>query len=112
VAGVGGLELRNVDANYLFERSHRFAGIQPNSGLGDYSPLSCSAADTQLGPSARRARFFRTQRLATPVLTLKPGDDFQVPPETPHAGNKNGNEKTKVAVTYVVKKGKPLASPA
>src|SRR5438046_8276645 len=36
-----GLELRNVDANYLFERSHRFAGIQPNSGFRDYSRLSC-----------------------------------------------------------------------
>src|SRR5262249_42636702 len=33
VAGHVGLELRNVDANYPFERSHRFAGIQPNSGL-------------------------------------------------------------------------------
>src|SRR5260370_37918756 len=34
-------DLRNVDANYPFERSHRFAGIQPNSGFGDYSRLSC-----------------------------------------------------------------------
>jgi hypothetical protein len=25
-------ELRNVAANYLFERSHKFPGIQPNSG--------------------------------------------------------------------------------
>src|SRR5207248_8166967 len=32
VAGVGGLELRNVDANYLFERSHS-CGNPPNSGL-------------------------------------------------------------------------------
>jgi len=31
------------------ERSHRFAGIQPNSGQGDHSRLSCSAGDTQLG---------------------------------------------------------------
>ena len=46
---MGGLELRNVDANYLFERSHRFAGIQPNSGFGDYSRLSCGVGDTQLG---------------------------------------------------------------
>ena len=38
-----GLELRNVDANYPFERTHRFAGIQPNSGHGDHSRLSCSA---------------------------------------------------------------------
>src|SRR5256714_4577654 len=48
VAGVGGLELRNVVANYPFERSHRFAGIQPNSGFGDYSRLSCGLAETQL----------------------------------------------------------------
>jgi hypothetical protein len=41
VAGVRGLELRNVAANYPFERSHRFAGIQPNSGYRDYSRLSC-----------------------------------------------------------------------
>jgi quercetin dioxygenase-like cupin family protein len=47
-----------------------------------------------------------------PTRTLKPGDGFQVPPETPHAGSKNGDKTTKVAVTYVVEKGKPLASPA
>src|SRR5438270_13432801 len=49
-------DLRNVDANYLFERSHRFAGIQPNSGLGDCSRLSCGVGDTQLGrrPGSRQ----------------------------------------------------------
>jgi hypothetical protein len=31
LAGVGGLELRNVVAKYPFERSHRFPVIQPNS---------------------------------------------------------------------------------
>jgi hypothetical protein len=39
VAEVVGLELRNVAANYPFERSHRFAGIQPNSSYRDYSRL-------------------------------------------------------------------------
>jgi hypothetical protein len=43
---------------------------------------------------------------------LKPGDGFQVPPETPHAGTPNGDKKSKIAITYVVEKGKPLASPA
>ena len=47
-----------------------------------------------------------------PTRTLKPGDGFQVPAETPHAGAKNGDKKTVLAVTYVVEKGKPLASPA
>ena len=47
-----------------------------------------------------------------PTRTLKPGDGFQVPPETPHAGVKNGDKTSKIAITYVVEKGKPLASPA
>jgi hypothetical protein len=51
-----GLELRNVAANYLFERWHRFAGIQPNSGFGNYSRLSCGVGDTRLGRSWADAR--------------------------------------------------------
>jgi len=47
-----------------------------------------------------------------PIRTLKPGDGFVVPPNTSHAGGKNGDQKTKIASTYVVEKGKPLASPA
>jgi quercetin dioxygenase-like cupin family protein len=43
---------------------------------------------------------------------LKPGDGFQVPAETPHAGGKNGDKMTRITSTYVVQKGKPLASPA
>jgi len=43
---------------------------------------------------------------------LKPGDAFQVPANTPHAGGKAGTAKTKLIITYVVEKGKPLASPA
>ena len=47
-----------------------------------------------------------------PTVALKPGDGFQVPAGTPHAGGKNGDKKTKIVSTYVVEKGKPLASPA
>jgi quercetin dioxygenase-like cupin family protein len=46
-----------------------------------------------------------------PTRSLKAGDGFQVPPETPHAGVKNGNKKTRLAITYVVEKGKPLVTP-
>ncbi len=42
---------------------------------------------------------------------LKPGDGFQIPPETPHAGGKPGDAKSRILITYVVEKGKPLASP-
>jgi quercetin dioxygenase-like cupin family protein len=47
-----------------------------------------------------------------PTRTLKMGDGFQVPPGTPHAGGKPGASKTRILITYVVEKGKPLATPA
>jgi quercetin dioxygenase-like cupin family protein len=47
-----------------------------------------------------------------PTLALKPGDGFQVPAGTPHAGGKPPDTKVRVSSTYVVEKGKPLASPA
>jgi quercetin dioxygenase-like cupin family protein len=42
---------------------------------------------------------------------VNPGDGFQIPPETPHS-LRNGPDKTRVVVTYLVEKDKPLASPA
>jgi hypothetical protein len=74
VAGHVGLELRNVEANYPFERSRGFPGSEPNSGPGDHSRLSCSAGDTQLGTefcgivskrSARTLAIMRRRREGT-----------------------------------------------
>src|SRR2546421_11486447 len=47
-----------------------------------------------------------------PTRTLKPGEAFQIPAGTPHAGGKPGTANTRILITYVVEKGKPLASPA
>ncbi len=47
-----------------------------------------------------------------PTRMMKAGDSVQIPPETPHAGGKPGDARTRILVTYVVEKGKPLASPA
>ena len=49
VAGVGGLELRNVVAKYPFERSHRFPVIQPNSDRRDYLRSSCDGGRRSSG---------------------------------------------------------------
>ena len=46
-----------------------------------------------------------------PTRALNPGDGFQIPAGTPHAGGKPGDKKTRILITYVVEKGKPLASP-
>jgi quercetin dioxygenase-like cupin family protein len=43
---------------------------------------------------------------------MKAGDSVLIPADTPHAGGKAGDAKTRVLITYVVQKDKPLASPA
>src|SRR5262245_59943339 len=47
-----------------------------------------------------------------PTRPLTPGDWFQIPPSTPHAGGKAGWAKSRILITYIVETGKPLASPA
>ncbi len=47
-----------------------------------------------------------------PPVTLKAGDVFFVEAGRPHDGTNEGVTTTKVLATYIVEKGKPLASPA
>ncbi len=46
-----------------------------------------------------------------PAMQVTPGIGFQIPPVTPHS-LKNGAKPSRLAITYIVEKGKPLASPA
>jgi quercetin dioxygenase-like cupin family protein len=46
-----------------------------------------------------------------PPRQLQAGEAFQVPANTPHSA-KNGAAKTILSSTFIVEKGKPLASPA
>ena len=46
-----------------------------------------------------------------PNKTLNAGDTFFIPPETVHAAKNVGKGPAKVLATYVVEKGKPLATP-
>jgi len=47
-----------------------------------------------------------------PARTLKAGDAFFIPAGTVHDGKNVGGGPAKVLATYIVEKGKPVASPA
>jgi len=47
-----------------------------------------------------------------PTKTYSAGETYQVLTATPHAGGKASDKRVKILSTYVVEKGKPLASPA
>jgi quercetin dioxygenase-like cupin family protein len=47
-----------------------------------------------------------------PVVTLKAGQTFFIPPGTVHNATNNESAPARVLATYIVEKGKPLATPA
>jgi quercetin dioxygenase-like cupin family protein len=47
-----------------------------------------------------------------PTRSYNPGVHYQVAAQTPHTGGKPSHKKIKFTSTYIVEKGKSLASPA
>jgi quercetin dioxygenase-like cupin family protein len=47
-----------------------------------------------------------------PARTVKAGESFFIPPNTVHAGKNTGSGKAVVFATYIVEKGKPVATAA
>jgi quercetin dioxygenase-like cupin family protein len=47
-----------------------------------------------------------------PPMTMKPGDSFFVPAGTVHHAKNTGKTEAKIVSTYIIEKGKPLATPA
>lgn len=47
-----------------------------------------------------------------PLLAIKAGDSFVIPPNTPHVAKNTGNAPLKLLSTYVIPTGKALATPA
>jgi quercetin dioxygenase-like cupin family protein len=81
------------------------ATIEPGVAVGRHTHPGIESAYVMEGG-------FELPIQGQPTRVLKVGDAFQIPPETPHAGGKPGDAKSRLLITYVVEKGKPLASPA
>jgi len=47
-----------------------------------------------------------------PRLTIKPGDAFFIPPNTPHVATNTGKVPLRLLSNYVIPTGQPLATPA
>ena len=47
-----------------------------------------------------------------PLLYIKPGDAFFIPPNTPHVARNTGKVPVKLLSNYIVPAGQPLATPA
>lgn len=78
--------------------------IVPNGIIGRHTHFGIDSGVLQSGDIVLNAT-------GKPEMTMKAGDSWQVPPNTVHWG-KAGPNGAKIVNTYVVEKGKPLATPA
>jgi len=77
--------------------------IAPNAAIGKHTHPGVDSGVLQSGDIVLNAEGRSEQ-------SVKPGDSWQIPPNTVHWG-KVGPNGAKIVNTYVVEKGKPLATP-
>jgi len=77
--------------------------IAPNAVIGKHTHPGVDSGVLQSGDIVLNAEG-RSEQI------VKPGDSWQIPPNTVHWG-KAGPNGAKITNTYVIEKGKPLATP-
>ena len=82
-------------------------------GIAEIAPNTDVARHTHPGPEVDYVLEGEITLMVAgqPERTFKAGDSFNVLAEMPHAA-RSGPNGAKVIATYIIEKGKPLASPA
>jgi quercetin dioxygenase-like cupin family protein len=90
------------------------AGYTVVSGIAEIAPGHCAGRHTHPGVEVtyvmEGAAVLKME--GQPDRVVKAGESFQVPLNTPHDACTMEGGAFKVLATYIVEKGKPLASPA
>jgi quercetin dioxygenase-like cupin family protein len=90
------------------------AGREVISAVADFEPRATPGRHTHFGEEIGyilEGTFLIEQEGKAPV-TLKAGGSFLIPAGTIHNATNTGAGAGKILATYVVEKGKPLATPA
>ena len=69
-------------------------------------------AVAEFQPGAAAGRHTHPGEDGKPAVTLHAGQTFLIPPGTVHNATNSGSGTARVVATYLVEKGKPLATPA
>jgi quercetin dioxygenase-like cupin family protein len=90
------------------------AGYNVVSVIAEIPPGTCAGRHTHPGVESTYVMDGSAvlKVAGQPDRTVKAGDSFQIPPGVPHDGCTGPGEALKILATYIVEKGKPLATPA
>jgi quercetin dioxygenase-like cupin family protein len=90
------------------------AGFNVVTAIAEITPGNCAGRHTHPGVESTYvmdgAIVLKVE--GKPDQTFKGGESFQIPPGVPHDACTVPGQVFKVLATYIVEKGKPLASPA
>jgi quercetin dioxygenase-like cupin family protein len=89
-------------------------GFNVVSAIAEITPGNCAGRHTHPGVESsyvlEGAILLKVE--GKPDQTLKAGDSFQIPANTPHDACTVPGQVFKVLANYIIEKGKPVASPA
>jgi quercetin dioxygenase-like cupin family protein len=89
-------------------------GFSTVSAIAEVAPGNCAGRHTHPGLEISYVMEGTAilKIAGQPDRTMKAGDSFTVAANTPHDACAGASEPAKVLATYIVEKGKPLATPA
>jgi quercetin dioxygenase-like cupin family protein len=90
------------------------SGYNVVSAIAEVAPGNCAGRHTHPGVESTYVMegAVLLKIAGQPDRVVKAGESFQVPPNIPHDGCTVPGAVFKVLATYIVEKGKPLATPA
>jgi quercetin dioxygenase-like cupin family protein len=89
-------------------------GREVISAVAEFEPRATPGMHTHFGEEIGYVieGTFLVEQAGKPSVTLQAGGSFLIPAGTVHNATNSGTGKGRILATYIVEKGKPLATPA
>ncbi|HEX3644616.1 MAG TPA: cupin domain-containing protein [Vicinamibacterales bacterium] len=89
-------------------------GREVISAVAEFEPRATPGMHTHFGEEIGYVieGTFLVEQAGKPSVTLQAGGSFLIPAGTVHNATNTGNGRGRILATYIVEKGKPLATPA
>jgi quercetin dioxygenase-like cupin family protein len=89
-------------------------GREVVSAVAEFDPGATPGPHTHFGEEIGYVLdgTFLIEQAGKPAVTLQAGGSFLIPAGTVHNATNKGTGKARILATYIVEKGKPLATPA
>jgi quercetin dioxygenase-like cupin family protein len=90
------------------------AGREVVSAVAEFEPRATPGMHTHFGEEIGYVieGTFLVEQAGKPSVTLQAGGSFLIPAGTVHNATNTGTGRGRILATYIVEKGKPLATPA